>query len=106
MSKIYNFLFGYSQKKLKAIVVLQLIGLITLVIIEEVTNGVFMDIFWDLCRSELLGVVVAVLLAIIVGCINGFFINIIANIIELLESSASSLKALKEKSESNNTDNT
>ena len=106
MSKIYNFLFGYSQKKLKAIVILQFIGWIILAIIEEAESGIFIDISWDICRSEALGVVVAILFAIILGSINGFFINIIAHIIELLESSASSFKALKEKSESNNTDNT
>ena len=96
MSEIYNFLFGYSKKKLKAIVVLQFIGLITLVIIEEATNGAVMHYFWlKEIYPEELGFVAAVLFAIIVGAINGFFINIIAHIIDLLESSASSLKTHK-----------
>ena len=108
MSKVYNFLFGYSKKKFTAIIILQLIGWIILAIWEEVEEGILIGICWDLFRFEALGVILAILFGIIMGCINGFFINLIPHVIELLESSASSLKVLKEKSESNNnnTDNT
>lgn len=113
MSEFYNFLFGYSKKKFTAIIILQLIGWIILAIWEEVESGIFHAFFWHHTpfgtgACDVLGFILAFIFGIIIGCINGFFINLIPYVIELLESSASSLKVLKEKSESNNnnTDNT
>lgn len=111
MSKVYNFLFGYSKKKFKAIVILQFIGWIILSIIFENDIQLLCEFFYsifDLSDPEGAGIVTSIIFGIILGSINGFFINLVPHVIELLESSESSLKVLKEKSESNNnnTDNT
>lgn len=106
MKKVYNFLFGYNKKKFTAIVVLQFIGWIILAIAEEASAGILIGICWDLFSVEALGVVLAIIFGMIIGAINGFFINLILHVIELLENSASSLKVLEEKSKNNNTDNT
>ena len=111
MKKVYNFLFGYSKKKFTAIVILQFIGWIILSIIFEYNIQLlceFFDSCFGLSDPEGAGIVTSIIFGIILGSINGFFINLILYVIELLESSASSLKVIKEKSESNNnnTDNT
>ena len=112
VQKVYNFLFKYNKKKFTVLIVLQFIGTIILSIElelkEEYISDFLYDIInhsnWDVCAF--LGVITAIIVGIFVGGYNGFFINLIPHVIDLLESSASSLKTLKEKSESNNTDNT
>lgn len=94
---IFDIIFGYKSIKLKILIVLQLIGCIVLSIIL-VQNSVY--------NYEAVPIIIAVIFGIILGLINGFIIYIVAHIIDLLESSSSSLKVLAEKSESNNTDNT
>ena len=112
VQKVYNFLFKYNKKKFTVLIVLQFIGTIILSIElelkEEYISDFLYDIInhsnWDVCAF--LGVITAIIVGIFVGGYNGLFINLIPHVIDLLESSASSLKALKEKSESNDTDNT
>lgn len=123
-TKVYNFLFKYNKKKFTVLIVLQFIGTIILSINLELKEEFLQDFLYDIIFNtnldslslsvqiffvnvcKFLGVITAIIVGIFVGGYNGFFINLIPHVIDLLESSASSLKTLKEKSESNNTDNT
>ena len=112
VQEVYNFLFKYSKKKFTVLIVLQFIGTIILSINLELKERFLKDFFYDIIFHtnsdfcKFLGIITAIIVGIFVGGYNGLFINLIPHVIDLLESSASSLKALKEKSESNDTDNT